>query len=40
MSREYEPAEIYLDLRGQALALTRELLDPETRVRRSVSSPC
>ena len=30
MSREYELAEIYLDLRGRALALTRELLDPET----------
>ena len=30
MSREYELAEIYRDLRGRALALTRELLDPET----------
>ena len=26
----YEPADVYLGLRGQALALTRELLDPET----------
>jgi len=30
VSREYELAEIYLDLRGRALAVTRELLDPET----------
>jgi hypothetical protein len=29
VSREYELAEIYQDLRGRALALTRELLDPE-----------
>jgi hypothetical protein len=26
----YEPAEVYVGLRGQALAVTRELLDPET----------
>lgn len=30
MSREYEPAEVYVGLRNQALALTRDLLDPET----------
>ena len=26
----YEPADVYLGLRGQALALTRDLLDPQT----------
>ena len=26
----YEPAEVYVGLRGQALAVTRELLDPAT----------
>ena len=30
MSDAYEPAEVYLGLRRQALALTRDLLDPET----------
>jgi hypothetical protein len=30
MTQPYEPADVYLGLRGQALALTRELLDPET----------
>ena len=30
MTHAYEPAEVYLGLRGQALALTRDLLDPQT----------
>jgi hypothetical protein len=30
VSDAYEPAEVYLGLRGQALALTRDLLDPES----------
>ena len=30
MADVYEPAEVYVGLRRQALAVTRELLDPET----------
>lgn len=30
MTEGYEPAEVYVGLRRQALAVTRELLDPET----------
>jgi hypothetical protein len=30
VSRAYEPAEVYLGLRSQALALTRDLLDPQS----------